>query len=204
MEGNARRPPGLRRRRPFWAAGRPAEDEVAARSSLQRRVCDRPRHRELRAIISNSAVPAAIAAPVRPKRLPADWQATWSAMGRVGVNPRVGESDGARWWMTEAESLPYSPELDARYPDQRLDPRRHHRRRVQRRSRRCALRGALGGRALGDRDGAPSRHQKCLRRAHHERRAHAGCRVRSLSDPPHAAYPAGPDSRWNECTRPIT
>jgi hypothetical protein len=60
--------------------------------------------------------------PVRPKRLPADWQATWSAMGRVDVNPRVGESEGARWWMTEAESLPYSQELDAHYPINALVP----------------------------------------------------------------------------------
>ena len=54
--------------------------------------------------------------PVRPKRLPRDWRSTWAAMGRVDVNPDVGESDGARWWMTNDESLPYSPELDARYP----------------------------------------------------------------------------------------
>ena len=60
--------------------------------------------------------------PLMPKRLPADWQATWSAMGRVDVNPRVGESDGARWWMTEAESVPYSPELDARFPVNALIP----------------------------------------------------------------------------------
>ena len=60
--------------------------------------------------------------PVRPKRLPADWQSTWAAMGRVDINPRVGESDGARWWMTEAELLPYSPELDAQYPVNALIP----------------------------------------------------------------------------------
>jgi hypothetical protein len=43
-------------------------------------------------------------------------------MGRVNVSPRIGESEGARWWMTETESVPYSPELDARYPPNALIP----------------------------------------------------------------------------------
>jgi hypothetical protein len=60
--------------------------------------------------------------PVRPKRLPKDWKLTWSAMGRVDISPNVGESDGARWWMTDAESLPYSDELDAQYPINALIP----------------------------------------------------------------------------------
>lgn len=60
--------------------------------------------------------------PVQPKRLPKNWQATWSAMGRVDLNPSVGESDGARWWMTDAESVPYSPELDAQFPLNALIP----------------------------------------------------------------------------------
>jgi len=60
--------------------------------------------------------------PVQPKRLPKNWQATWSAMGRVDLNPSVGESEGARWWMTEAESVPYSPEADAQFPLNALIP----------------------------------------------------------------------------------
>jgi hypothetical protein len=60
--------------------------------------------------------------PVRPKRLPKDWHATWSAMGRVDLDPNVGESDGARWWMTEAESLPYTAELDTQFPVGALIP----------------------------------------------------------------------------------
>jgi hypothetical protein len=60
--------------------------------------------------------------PVQPKRLPLDWRQTSSAMGRVHINPKVGESDGGRWSMTEAESLPFSPELDARYPENALIP----------------------------------------------------------------------------------
>jgi hypothetical protein len=60
--------------------------------------------------------------PVQPKRLPKDWSSTWSAMGKVDPRSNVGESDGARWWMTEAESVPYAPELDAEYPINALIP----------------------------------------------------------------------------------
>jgi Ethylbenzene dehydrogenase/Prokaryotic cytochrome b561 len=67
--------------------------------------------------------PGGYGSPVRPKRLPADWQQTWSAMGRVnGISPGIGESEGARWWMTEAESVAYSPELDAHFPINALIP----------------------------------------------------------------------------------
>ena len=38
------------------------------------------------------------------------------ALGRVDLDPNHSESDGARWWMTEAESEPYSPEHDSEIP----------------------------------------------------------------------------------------
>src|SRR5215510_13814903 len=60
--------------------------------------------------------------PVQPKRLPKDWGQTWAAMGRVDTRPDVGESDGARWWMTEQDSVPYSRELDAQFPVNTLIP----------------------------------------------------------------------------------
>jgi Ethylbenzene dehydrogenase/Prokaryotic cytochrome b561 len=66
--------------------------------------------------------PGGYAHPVWPLRLPKNWQQTWTAMGRVDVRSDVGESDGAQWWMTEGESLPYSPELDAQYPVSALIP----------------------------------------------------------------------------------
>jgi hypothetical protein len=53
--------------------------------------------------------------PVQPKRLPKDWSSTWSAMGQINLRSDVGESDGARWWMTEAESEPYSAQRDSLY-----------------------------------------------------------------------------------------
>jgi hypothetical protein len=53
---------------------------------------------------------------VMPLRLPRDLAATTAAMGLINLDPNVGESDGARWFMTEAESVPYSPELDRQIP----------------------------------------------------------------------------------------
>lgn len=54
--------------------------------------------------------------PVTPRRLPRDLAATEAAMGKINLDPNHGESDGARWFMTEAKSAPYSAELDARIP----------------------------------------------------------------------------------------
>ena len=54
--------------------------------------------------------------PVRPKRLPTDWRATYAALGKVDLEPDQGDTEGSRWWMTLAESEPYSPDLDARIP----------------------------------------------------------------------------------------
>jgi Ethylbenzene dehydrogenase/Prokaryotic cytochrome b561 len=53
---------------------------------------------------------------VTPRRLPRDLAAMTAAMGQITLDPNVGESDGARWFMTEAESVPYTVELDNRIP----------------------------------------------------------------------------------------
>ena len=53
---------------------------------------------------------------VTPRRLPRDIAATTAAMGQLTLDPNVGESDGARWFMTEAESVPYAVELDRLIP----------------------------------------------------------------------------------------
>jgi hypothetical protein len=37
-------------------------------------------------------------------------------MKLIDLDPNHGESDGARWFMTEAESTPYSTEQDRRIP----------------------------------------------------------------------------------------
>ena len=54
--------------------------------------------------------------PIVPRRLPRDYKAMIAAMGQIDLDPHHGESDGARWYMTEAESLAYSPEADAQIP----------------------------------------------------------------------------------------
>ena len=53
---------------------------------------------------------------VAPLRLPKAHGATTDALGDIDLDPTHGESDGARWYMTEKDSVPYSTELDARIP----------------------------------------------------------------------------------------
>jgi hypothetical protein len=53
---------------------------------------------------------------IAPRRLPKDFAATTAAMGDVDIEPNHGEKDGARWFMTEQESEPYSADADARIP----------------------------------------------------------------------------------------
>lgn len=60
--------------------------------------------------------PGGYAGPLKPKRLPKLLAVTQAAMGRVDLDPDVGEPEGARWWMTEEESEPYSAEADTRIP----------------------------------------------------------------------------------------
>jgi hypothetical protein len=51
-----------------------------------------------------------------PRRLPRDLAAMQAAMGQVARDPEIGESDGARWFMTQAESAPFTAELDRFIP----------------------------------------------------------------------------------------
>ncbi|WP_298106452.1 ethylbenzene dehydrogenase-related protein [Bradyrhizobium sp.] len=53
---------------------------------------------------------------IKPRRLPKDLEAMAAAMGSVNLDPEIGESDGARWYMTEGESVPYATELDRQIP----------------------------------------------------------------------------------------
>lgn len=53
---------------------------------------------------------------VKPRRLPKDLVATALTMGPVNLDPEVGESDGARWFMTDVDSVPYTAELDRQIP----------------------------------------------------------------------------------------
>lgn len=53
---------------------------------------------------------------ITPKRLPKDLAATQKAMGSAKLDPDQSMPEGARWWMTEAESQPWSAEADAAIP----------------------------------------------------------------------------------------
>jgi hypothetical protein len=53
---------------------------------------------------------------VTPRRLPRDLAAMTAAMGQISLDPDVGESEGARWFMTEPESVPYALDLDRLIP----------------------------------------------------------------------------------------
>jgi len=59
---------------------------------------------------------------VVPRRLPKDLNASNAALGRVDLDPEHGESETARWYMTEEESLPYSPERDRLIPNGTIVP----------------------------------------------------------------------------------
>lgn len=50
------------------------------------------------------------------KRLPKDWRATVAKLGTVDLSPEASDPEGAQWWMTEAETVPYSKELDDTIP----------------------------------------------------------------------------------------
>jgi hypothetical protein len=54
--------------------------------------------------------------PIRPRRLPKDLEASRLALGRIDLDPSHGEGEAARWYMTEADSEPYSAELDGQIP----------------------------------------------------------------------------------------
>jgi len=53
---------------------------------------------------------------VTPRRLPKDLAAIVAAMGQVTLDPDVGEGDGARWFMTSDETVPYTSEVDRLIP----------------------------------------------------------------------------------------
>ena len=53
---------------------------------------------------------------VLPLRLPRDIAATTRGLGRVSDTTAQSESEGARWWMAEAETAPYTPAGDAALP----------------------------------------------------------------------------------------
>jgi hypothetical protein len=66
--------------------------------------------------------PSAYAQGVTPRRLPKNVGETAAALGLVDLDPDHGESESARWSMTEEESVPYSAELDRLIPEGTIIP----------------------------------------------------------------------------------
>jgi hypothetical protein len=61
--------------------------------------------------------PGSASSPLKLLRLPKDWKATVAALGKFDLDPDSSDTEGARWWMvTDTETVPYSPELDAAIP----------------------------------------------------------------------------------------
>lgn len=54
--------------------------------------------------------------PVSLRRLPKDLAATQAAMGKYDLNPDSVDPETSRWFMTEAETEPYTAEADAKIP----------------------------------------------------------------------------------------
>ncbi len=59
---------------------------------------------------------------ILPRRLPKSVAATTGALGVIDLDPNHGESEGARWFMTNADSVPYTRELDAQIPKGTIVP----------------------------------------------------------------------------------
>jgi hypothetical protein len=59
---------------------------------------------------------------VTPRRLPKDYRATMAALGQIDLDPNHSDSDGSRWFLTEAESAPYSRALDDQIPTGSIIP----------------------------------------------------------------------------------
>ncbi len=53
---------------------------------------------------------------VIPRRLPRDLAAMTKAMGQLDLDPDHSDGEQTRWFMTEAELVPYSPYADSRIP----------------------------------------------------------------------------------------
>ncbi len=69
-----------------------------------------------------TALPNDYADGILPRRLPRDFSTVAAVLGRVDLDPNHGESKDARWYMTEGDSVPYSPERDRFIPEGGIIP----------------------------------------------------------------------------------
>lgn len=60
--------------------------------------------------------PGGYRGPVTLLRLPKDYAAFAPKMGKIDLNPGASDDEGSQWWMSDEETIPYSPEADAKIP----------------------------------------------------------------------------------------
>jgi hypothetical protein len=56
------------------------------------------------------------ASEINPERLPRELANTTRALGRITNTAEQSDSENARWWMTDVESVPYAKAIDDRIP----------------------------------------------------------------------------------------
>lgn len=60
--------------------------------------------------------PGGFRGPVTVQRLPRDYAALVPKLGKVDLTPGATDDEGSQWWMFDADTEPYSAELDAKIP----------------------------------------------------------------------------------------
>ncbi len=99
----------------FGALAEPTQDQIEGRARYAGGFAVDPGPVAYRAnVVPNPGKSAADA--VTPLRLPRDMAATARALGRVSDTSLQSESEGARWWMGDAETVPFSTAADAALP----------------------------------------------------------------------------------------
>ncbi len=99
----------------FEAPRKPTPDEAAGKKRYQAGYWNDP-GRAFYSYNYKGEPPGGYRGPVKVYRLPKNWKATVAALGHFDLNPNSSDQAGARWWMMEDESVPYSPQVDATIP----------------------------------------------------------------------------------------
>ena len=100
----------------FGAAIEPSEEHLDGRARYPGGFSLDPGPVPYRANVTKRRTALNDGGTILPERLPRDLEATTRALGHIADTAAQSESEGARWWMSEAESLPYSKLVDDKIP----------------------------------------------------------------------------------------
>ncbi len=100
----------------FAAAAEPTADQAVGRASYKGGFAVDPGQPTAYLSNAEAASSDANSGKVVPKRLPRNISRAMQSLGEFSSSPRESDSENARWWMTEAESYPYSAVADAPIP----------------------------------------------------------------------------------------